>query len=176
MGARSNVVVEGSQPREASRDLENPTLPVSDRDEPTGRNREEPTGRDREEPTERVRREPIVWSTGSDPEEWPGEREASGRTQNEYFRSQRRERLARKLGMRNRFSAAVLGGLSLFVPMLIMAIKPSQVKTLCTSSVAVLLFSLGLACMSSARTETLLATTATYAAVMVVFVGVNSNN
>lgn len=77
--------------------------------------------------------------------------------------------------MRTRFVAAVSGGLSLIVPMLIMAINPSQIKTLVTSSVAVLLFSLGLAWKSSAKTETLLATTATYAAVMVVFVGVNSN-
>lgn len=96
-------------------------------------------------------------------------------TQNDYFRAERRERLARRFGMRNRLIAAVLGGLSLVVPMLIMAIKPSQLKTLITSSVAVLLFSLGLAWKSSARTETLLATTAAYAAVMVVFVGVNSN-
>ncbi|KAL9033811.1 MAG: hypothetical protein Q9180_005751 [Flavoplaca navasiana] len=158
-----------SQPREASHDLENVTPPLSDRDESTRR--------DREERTERIRQEPIVRfpeeSTGSDPEELPY---VSGMTKRDYLRSERRERLARKFGMRNRFVAAVLGGLSLIAPMLIMAIKPSQVKTLCTSSVAVLLFSLGLAWKSSARTETLFATTATYAAVMVVFVGVNSNN
>ncbi|KAL9630456.1 MAG: hypothetical protein Q9204_004712 [Flavoplaca sp. TL-2023a] len=150
-----------SQPREASHDLENATPPLSDREESTRSDGEEPrvVVRSHEETRKRERR--YGFSTN---------------TQFDYERSERRERLARKLGMRNRFIAAVLGGLSLIAPMLIMAIKPSQVKTLCTSSVAVLLFSLGLAWMSSARTETLLATTATYAAVMVVFVGVNSNN
>ena len=93
----------------------------------------------------------------------------------EFYKSQRRDRVARRLGMRNRLIAAVFGGLSLIVPMLIMAIRPSQVKTLVTSSVAVLLFAVGLAWKSTAKIETLLATTAAYAAVMVVFVGVNSN-
>lgn len=91
-----------------------------------------------------------------------------------YFRSVRQERVARRFGMRNRLIAAGCGGLSLVVPMLIMAIKPSQVKTLVTASVAVLLFSFGLAWKSSARVEMLLATTAAYAAVMVVFVGLNT--
>lgn len=93
----------------------------------------------------------------------------------EFYKSQRRDRVARRLGMRNRLIAAVFGGLSLIVPMLIMAIHPSHVKTLVTSSVAVLLFAVGLAWKSTAKIETLLATTAAYAAVMVVFVGVNSN-
>ncbi|CAO1602662.1 hypothetical protein XANCAGTX0491_006267 [Xanthoria calcicola] len=93
----------------------------------------------------------------------------------EFYKSQRRDRVARRLGMRNRLIAAAFGGLSLIVPMLIMAICPSQAKTLVTSSVAVLLFAVGLAWKSMAKIETLLATTAAYAAVMVVFVGVNSN-
>ena len=93
----------------------------------------------------------------------------------DFYKSQRRDRVARRLGMRNRLIAAVFGGLSLIAPMLIMAIRPSQVKTLVTSSVAVLLFAVGLAWKSTAKIETLLATTAAYAAVMVVFVGVNSN-
>lgn len=93
----------------------------------------------------------------------------------EFYKSQRRDRVARRLGMRNRLIAAVFGGLSLIVPMLIMAIRPSQVKPLVTSSVAVLLFAVGLAWKSTAKIETLLATTAAYAAVMVVFVEVNSN-
>lgn len=95
-------------------------------------------------------------------------------TVEEHFRSERRERLARKLRMRNRFIGALCGGLSVIAPMLIMAINPSRIKTLVTASVAVLLFSIGLAWRSSAKIETLLATTAAYAAVMVVFVGVNS--
>lgn len=93
----------------------------------------------------------------------------------EFHTSQRRERIARRPGMRNRLIAALFGGLSLIVPMLIMAINSSQVKTLVTSSVAVLLFSLSLAWEFTAKIETLLAITAAYAAVMVVFVGVHSN-
>lgn len=100
--------------------------------------------------------------------------DSRGLTVMEHFRSERRERLARKLGMRNRFIGALCGGLSVIAPMLIMAINPSQIKTLVTASVAVLLFSIGLAWRSSARIDALLATTAAYAAVMVVFVGVNS--
>lgn len=77
--------------------------------------------------------------------------------------------------MKKRVIAAIFGGLSVIVPMLIMAIHPSQVKTLVTASVAVLVFALALAWKSSAQIETLLATTAAYAAVLVVFVGVNNN-
>ncbi|KAL8759946.1 MAG: hypothetical protein Q9199_000414 [Rusavskia elegans] len=76
----------------------------------------------------------------------------------EFYKSQRRERIARRLGMVNRLIAALLGGLSVIVPMLIVAINSSQVKTLVTSNVAVLLFSLGLAWKSTAKIETLLAT------------------
>ncbi|KAI4258285.1 MAG: hypothetical protein L6R42_005184, partial [Xanthoria sp. 1 TBL-2021] len=44
----------------------------------------------------------------------------------EFHTSQRRERIARRLGMRNRLIAAVSGGLSVIVPMLIMAIDSWQ--------------------------------------------------
>lgn len=101
------------------------------------------------------------------------EKEPSRWTEVVYGRTRQMDRLARELEMRERFIAAFCGGLSLIGPMFIMAIKPSQIKTLVTSSVAVLIFSLGLAWRSSAKIETLLATTAAYAAVMVVFVGVN---
>ncbi|KAL8715700.1 MAG: hypothetical protein Q9220_000367 [cf. Caloplaca sp. 1 TL-2023] len=84
-------------------------------------------------------------------------------------------RVARRRGMKNRLTAAIVGGLSVIGPMLIMAIHPSQVKTLVTASAAVILFAVGLAWKSSAQVEALLGTTAAYAAVLVVFVGVNSN-
>lgn len=83
--------------------------------------------------------------------------------------------MEREHGMRQRFVAAIFGGLSVIAPMLVMAIHPSEVKTLVTASVAVVGFSLALAWKSSAQVETLLATTAAYAAVLVVFVGVNGN-
>ena len=81
--------------------------------------------------------------------------------------------MERKAGMRRRFLAAIMGGFSVIIPMLIMAIHPSVVKTLVTASVAVLLFALGLAWQSSAQVETVLTATAAYAAVLVVFVGIN---
>ena len=90
-----------------------------------------------------------------------------------YKKDRKYHRLRRRNEMPQRLTAAVFGGLSVIVPMLIMAINPSQAKTLVTSSVAVLVFALILAWRSSANMETLLATTAAYAAVMVVFVGVN---
>lgn len=100
--------------------------------------------------------------------------EAGPETQYYFQRFRRIDRLERKLGLNDRMIAAVLGGLSLIAPMLIMAINPSKVKTLVTSSMAVLLFSVGLAWKSTAKTEALLGTAAAYAAVMVVFVGISS--
>ncbi len=65
-----------------------------------------------------------------------------------------------------------MGGLALVVSMLIMAIHPLREKTLITASLAVFLFALGLAWKSSAQRQEILAVTAAYAAVMVVFVGI----
>ena len=98
-----------------------------------------------------------------------------GVTKHRFERMQRLARLERKHGMQRRFVVAIFGGLSVIAPMLVMAIHPSQVKTLATASVAVIVFALILAWKSSARVETLLATTAAYAAVLVVFVGVKNN-
>lgn len=126
--------------------------------------------------TSRVFREMYTWITGIESDEslQEGAKDTSAK-EREFYRLQRADRVVRRLGMRKRLLAAVFGGLSFIVPMLIMAIRPSQVKTLITSTVAVLLFSLGLAWQSAAKTETLLEATAAYAAVMVVFVGVNRN-
>ncbi|KAL8721408.1 MAG: hypothetical protein Q9181_007711 [Wetmoreana brouardii] len=123
-------------------------------------------GKQTDSPTVSRRQSDDVWIAMPEP--------AMPETMESYNRSRGKDRLARKFEMKSRLLAAVFGGLSLVGPMLIMAIRPSQVKTLITSSAAVLLFSLGLACTSSAKTETLLGTTAAYAAVMVVFVGLNT--
>ncbi|KAL8832886.1 MAG: hypothetical protein Q9170_004688 [Blastenia crenularia] len=96
-------------------------------------------------------------------------------SQKVWGEKERVARVERKRGMKNRFIAAIVGGLSIIVPMLVMAIHPSQLKTLVTAGVAVLLLAVGLAWKSSAQVEVLLGTTAAYAAVIVVFVGVNSN-
>lgn len=66
---------------------------------------------------------------------------------------------------------AVTGGLFLLVPMIIMSFKTSREACLITTSVATVVFSLILANYTTASNDTLLAVTATYAAVLVVFVG-----
>ncbi|KAK4101840.1 hypothetical protein N658DRAFT_448149 [Parathielavia hyrcaniae] len=73
-----------------------------------------------------------------------------------------------------RFATAITGGVFLVVPMVIMTIDQSQVKSLVTVSVAVVTFSLILSlAVRVSNAETLIAT-ATYAAVLVVFVGTSS--
>jgi hypothetical protein len=70
-----------------------------------------------------------------------------------------------------RFIVAFVGGAALVVPMIIMVFNSSVNKSLVVTSVAVVLFAAFLAVeLRSSNTETLTAT-ATYAAVLVVFVG-----
>jgi len=75
-----------------------------------------------------------------------------------------------------RFLIAITGGLFLIVPMLIMAIETSQKKSLITVSVSVLLFALALSFGVRTSNVEALVSTATYAAVLVVFVGTNSGD
>lgn len=75
-----------------------------------------------------------------------------------------------------RFTIAIAGGASLIVPMVIMALSPSQMKSLVTVPVAVVVFSLMLAFSIRAANIETLVSTARYAAVLVVFVGTNSAN
>ncbi|KAF2094139.1 hypothetical protein NA57DRAFT_80556 [Rhizodiscina lignyota] len=70
-----------------------------------------------------------------------------------------------------RLIMAVLGGASLLVPMLIMTFFKSQTARLVTVSVAVLLFGIILSIGTRASNQELLAATAAYTAVMVVYVG-----
>ena len=73
-----------------------------------------------------------------------------------------------------RFVMAITGGLFLVVPMVIMTIDQSQTKSLVTVSLAVVTFALVLSlAIRVSNIETLVAT-ATYAAVLVVFVGTSS--
>ncbi|KAI4861548.1 hypothetical protein F4820DRAFT_460871 [Hypoxylon rubiginosum] len=75
-----------------------------------------------------------------------------------------------------RFFVAITGGLFLVVPMLVMTIRPSPEKSLITVSTFVLLFALILAfAVKVSNIETLIST-ATYAAVLVVFVGTSTGN
>lgn len=70
-----------------------------------------------------------------------------------------------------RFIMAFVGGAALVVPMIIMVFSPSLTKSLVTTSVSVVLFAIFLALGISSSNQDTLAATATYATVLVVFVG-----
>ncbi len=71
----------------------------------------------------------------------------------------------------------MLGGLALIVPVLIIVVQtiPMPIKALVVVSISILLFALSVAMFSKAVPENLLAATAAYAAVLVVFIS-NTNN
>lgn len=73
-----------------------------------------------------------------------------------------------------RFSIAIVGGLFLIVPMLVMALHPSEKKSLITVSASVFLFVMVLSLGVKVTNVEALVSTATYAAVLVVFVGTSS--
>lgn len=75
-----------------------------------------------------------------------------------------------------RFVMAVSSGLFLIVPMIIMTIRPSDVKSLVTVSAFVLLFALILSFVIKVSNIDTLVSTATYAAVLVVFVGTSTGD
>lgn len=75
-----------------------------------------------------------------------------------------------------RFVVAVTGGLFLIVPMIIMTLQPSTVKSLITVSSFVLLFALGLSFVVQVSNIETLVSTATYAAVLVVFAGTSAGD
>lgn len=75
-----------------------------------------------------------------------------------------------------RFIIAFTGGIFLVVPMIIMTLNSSQTKSLVTVSVAVIIFSLVLSFVVRVSNVETLASTATYAAVLVVFVGTSSGS
>jgi hypothetical protein len=73
-----------------------------------------------------------------------------------------------------RFVIAFAGGASLVVPMLIMTLHQTKTKSLVTVSMAVTLFAAAMSLVICASNAETLAATATYAAVLVVFVGTSS--
>jgi len=74
-----------------------------------------------------------------------------------------------------RAAAAILGGAALIVPMVIMAVHRAPNKNLITTAVAVVIVSLGATLLSHASWRDLIGMMAAYAAVLVVFVGVNKD-
>jgi hypothetical protein len=69
---------------------------------------------------------------------------------------------------------ASAGGLSLIVPVIIMANVPGIVSSLVTTCVAMLLFAFGITLRTELNPDQVLGATAAYAAVLVVFVGTSS--
>lgn len=68
---------------------------------------------------------------------------------------------------------ALLGGIALVGPMLLMVLHNDQTTKLATTSVAVFLVAAFMACYSKASPEIVVSVVAAYAAVLVVFVGAN---
>ncbi|KAL3478434.1 hypothetical protein BJX99DRAFT_256555 [Aspergillus californicus] len=75
-----------------------------------------------------------------------------------------------------RLVVAFTGGAFLIVPMIIMMMRPSETKSLIVVSVTVVLFTLVLSFVVRVSNVETLVATATYAAVMVVFVGATNGN
>ncbi|KIM96549.1 hypothetical protein OIDMADRAFT_148366 [Oidiodendron maius Zn] len=75
---------------------------------------------------------------------------------------------------RTRFVMAIIGGLMLIIPMLIMTLVPSRLTSILTVSISVLIFSILVAIASTAKPQEVLGATAAYAAVLVVFVGTSA--
>jgi hypothetical protein len=70
-----------------------------------------------------------------------------------------------------RFSMASAGGLSLIVPVLVMANVPGIISSLITTCIAMLIFAIGITFGTDLKADQVLGATAAYAAVLVVFVG-----
>jgi hypothetical protein len=73
-----------------------------------------------------------------------------------------------------RFAFAMIGGLALVVPVLVIVVGTTPVKTLLVVTVSIFVFAVGVALFSDAEPENLLAATAAYAAVLMVFIS-NTN-
>jgi hypothetical protein len=72
------------------------------------------------------------------------------------------------------FFTGIVGGLALLGPMLLMVLHKDLLTTLVTVSVAVIVFSAGMAYVMRRTGFKILTATAAYAAVLVVFVGASS--
>ena len=79
--------------------------------------------------------------------------------------NQKRVRIARL-----RYPFAMIGGLALVVPVLVMVVGTTPVKPLVVASVSIFVVAFGIAMFSTATPENALAATAAYAAVLVVFI------
>ncbi|KAL8392164.1 hypothetical protein RB595_002375 [Gaeumannomyces hyphopodioides] len=92
----------------------------------------------------------------------------------EYFRGEPPEQVSPFIDRLARFLVAFLGGAALVVPMMVMRLpEVTVVKSLVTVSISVLAFAGALSLFFKASNTDTMVATATYAAVLVVFVGVS---
>jgi hypothetical protein len=94
----------------------------------------------------------------------------------EFQHEVRLEARRRKEEFPRRLLTALFGGVAVVVPMVIMSLGRSLVKSLITSSVAMLIFGVVLAWTSAADEASLMVATAGYAAVLAVFVAVGDGD
>ena len=86
-----------------------------------------------------------------------------------------REKRSKKTALTERLFMAMFGGVALIAPMLIMTLHPSRNVSLVTTSFATFIFALILAVgATNSAGKDVLAATAAYAAVLVVFFGTNT--
>jgi uncharacterized membrane protein YfcA len=97
------------------------------------------------------------------------------RRDNEYLDGLPPDQVSSFIDRLARFIIAFVGGASLVVLMLVMSLNQNETKSLVTTSVAVVLFAVAMSILFHASNSEILAATATYAAVLVVFVGKSLN-
>lgn len=121
----------------------------------------------------------LVWAL---PKAWTWTKEEKARRQLSY-----RSDLEGKRGFRPRQASlsvqiisstvvALFSGACIIAPIVFMSIRPDHSKNLITVSVSVILFGFFLAAVIHMRSKEIFITTATYAAVLVVFVGASSSS
>jgi Family of unknown function (DUF6594) len=88
-----------------------------------------------------------------------------------------REARAEENAFSERLRMALFGGLGLLAPVIVMTLVPGRTSYLVTTSVAILLFALALAIFAEKTSgKDILAATAAYAAVLVVFIGTSATS
>lgn len=109
------------------------------------------------------------------PRSWSYTKSEMKRRTDEYLDGKPSEEVSPLVDRIARFTVALMGGFSLVVPMLVMRLPVVILsKSIITTSVSVILFAAALSVMLRASNTETIAATATYAAVLVVFVGTSS--
>ncbi|KAH9884584.1 hypothetical protein F4778DRAFT_762750 [Xylariomycetidae sp. FL2044] len=108
-------------------------------------------------------------------EQEQGNGSGSDITNMEFTHEMRMMELRRKKEFPRRLLTAIIGGIFVIVPMIIMSFDPSRIKSLVTSAVAVVLFAVTLAWCTTSDDSSLFVATAGYAAFLGVFVAAGTD-